>query len=65
MYKYFVSYSYTMKEGFGFGSCECIMDKKIENFENIYDIAEKIKKQEKEFKEVIILNYKLLKEEKK
>lgn len=68
MYKYFISYNYITKNGFGFGfgfgSCDCITDKKIEEFEHIESIRKKIKKDNKEFKDVIILNYKLLKEEK-
>lgn len=66
MYKYFISYNYITKNGFGFGfgSCDCITDKKIEEFEHIESIRKKIKKENKEFKDVMILNYKLLKEEK-
>ena len=63
MYRYFVSYHYTDKKNFGFGSCECETKKKIEDYEHINNIREIIKKQTRS-DEIIILNYKLLREEK-
>lgn len=63
MYKYFIAYNYVDRKGFGFGNCECKTDRKIEDFEHIEDIIEKIKKQ-KRFKGIVVLNYKLLREEK-
>lgn len=61
MYKYFIAYNYVCKKRYGFGNCEYIINRKIEDFEIVNDIIEKIKKQTK-FEEVAILNYKLLKE---
>lgn len=62
MYKYFISYKYTTKNGSGFGYCGVTTNKKIDHFEHLESIAEDIK-EKSNFKGIVILNYKLLKEE--
>lgn len=61
MYNYFISYNYKGSLGSGFGCCSVNTNKKIESFEHLEDISEEIKKESK-VEQVIILNYKLLKE---
>lgn len=63
MYKYFISYNYTTKNGSGFGYCDVTTNKKIDHFELLESIAESIK-EKCNFKGIAILNYKLLKKKK-
>ena len=62
MYRYFISYNFENNKGVGFSNCEVQRNKKINNMRDIQEIAEEIIKKNS-FKDVVILNYKLLNEE--
>lgn len=66
MYKYFISYFYYYDDDFkgGSGNCEIKAIRKIQYMEDIRKIENALKKENNRIKLVIILNYKLLREEK-
>ncbi len=59
MSKYFIVYFHKGKTGFGVGQCETTTLKEINKLEDIQEIEENIK-EENNFEEVVILNYKKL-----
>ena len=61
MNKYFIAYFHKGNKSFGVGNSEITSKKEIINFEDIKEIEQKIKK-DNNFEEVIILNYKKIKQ---
>lgn len=61
MNKYFIAYFHKGNKSFGVGNSEITSKKEIINFEDIQEIEQKIKK-DNNFEEVIILNYKKIKQ---
>lgn len=65
MYKYFVSYQFNTNNSFGFGRCGLDFENKINTMEDIAEIEKMIIENNKgKMTSIIILNYKLLKEDK-
>lgn len=56
---YFVNYNFTKGRQSGFGMTGVIMDKEINNFDDLVSLSEEIKKNNK-FDGVVIMNYKIL-----
>lgn len=61
MNKYFIAYFHKGNKSFGVGNSEITSKKEIINFKDIKEIEQKIK-EDNNFEEVIILNYKKIKQ---
>lgn len=57
-YFYFVSFNFG---NCGFANCEVAIDKKIESFNDLNDIKKHLEATDKRIKNIVILNYILLK----
>lgn len=64
-YKYFISYFNTTNSGFGFGRCEVTLEEKIECIDDIKYLEEELLKDIDECKKLTIINYQLMKKNKK